>query len=292
MKTFSVLSGLVLGAVLLVGCASAPQSPQGADLVRAKLNVLQSNPMLANKAPKAVKNAEEAVALAEQPLSDSEEHQVLGAHRVFVADRQVEIAMARAATRRAEEQRAQLSEERAAYRLDARTREADRARAEADRMARENEQARSVSAAEAAELQKQIDALKAEATERGLVLTLGDLLFEFDSAELKAGNTSNLNRLVTFLQQYPERDAVIEGHTDNVGNAEYNRALSQRRAEAVQSYLVRQGISSQRLTATGLGQQRPVANNDSNAGRQSNRRVEIIIDNPTQASADPGLSDR
>ncbi len=284
MNTHSLLGGLMLGSVLLVvGCASTPQSPDGAELVRSKLNSLQTNPALANKAPAAVKEAEIAVSVAEQPLTDSEEHQALGEHRVYLADRRVEIAMAKAQTRLAEDQRAQLAEERARSRLDARTLEADRARADAERTQREAEQARALSAAEAAELQKQIDNLKAEATERGLVLTLGDLLFGFDSAELKAGNTSNLDRLVTFLKEYPERNAVIEGHTDNVGNETYNRELSQQRAEAVRSYLVQQGIGAERLTAVGLGQSQPVASNDSEAGRQSNRRVEIIIDNPAPA---------
>ncbi|MDF0750767.1 OmpA family protein [Marinobacter sp. 71-i] len=280
MKTHSVIGGLVLGSVLLTGCASAPQSPEGADLVRGKLNSLQADPVLANKAPAALKEAEMAVSLAEQPLSDSDDNLALGAHRVYVADRQVEIAMAKAVTRDAEDRRAQLAEERATSRLDARTLEADRARADADRIEGERAEALALSDAEAAELQQQIDDLKAEATERGLVLTLGDLLFEFDSAELRAGNTSNLNRLVNFLKQYPERNAAIEGHTDNIGNMEYNRELSQRRAESVRLYLVQQGIASNRLTATGLGHGQPLASNDSEAGRQSNRRVEIIIDNP------------
>lgn len=280
MKTYRLLGGLILGSVLLAGCAGAPQSPEGADFVRNKLTMLQSDPELANKAPGAIEEAEKAVSLAEQPLSGSESDQALGAHRVFVADSQIEIALARATTRQLEEQRAQIAEERAKARLQARTTEADRARADADRMASESAQARALSAAEAAELQRQIDNLKAEATERGLVLTLGDLLFETGSAELQAGNTSNLEKLVTFLQKYPERDAVIEGHTDNVGSAAYNQQLSERRAESVRSFLVQQGVSSQRLTTRGLGQTRPLANNDTEQGRRSNRRVEIIIDNP------------
>lgn len=299
MKTHSLVGGLVLGSVLLAGCASAPQSPQGADLAREKLNNLQSDPVLANKAPSAVEAAEIAVRLAEQPLSASEEDQALGAHRVYVADHQVDIAVANAIAREAEKQRVQMAEERAASRLDARTLEADRARADANRMALEGEQARAdadrmeregeeeraLSAAEAAKLQQQIDELEAEATERGLVLTLGDLLFEFDSSELKAGNSSNLGRLVSFLKEYPARNAAIEGHTDNVGSADYNQGLSQRRAESVRNYLVQQGIASKRLSSIGFGQSQPLASNDSEAGRQSNRRVEIIIDNPPVAAA-------
>lgn len=283
MKTYRLLGGLVLTSVILTGCASAPESPEGANLVRQKLTSLQSDPTLANKAPSALEEAEMAVRLAEEPLSESDANRALGAHRVYVADRRVEIATATATTRQTEEERAQLAEERASSRLDARTREADRARADAKRTESEGALARAQSDAEAAELQRQIDALKAEATERGLVLTLGDLLFEFDSSELKAGNTNNLGRLVTFLREYPERNAAIEGHTDNVGSEEYNRELSRRRAESVRSYLVMQGVEARRLTATGLGQSRPLASNDSEGGRQQNRRVEIIIDNPPVA---------
>lgn len=272
-------------AALVAGCAATAQSPDGADGVRNKLTRLQSDPVLASKAPSALEEAEQAVRLAEQPLSDSEADQALGAHRVYVADRRIEIAISRATTRETEEQREQLSDQRTQVRLDARTAETERSQAAANRMASENATARALSDAEATELQRQIDKLKAESTERGLVLTLGDLLFETGSAELQAGNTSNLGRLVTFLEQYPERNAVIEGHTDNVGSVDANQKLSERRAESVRSFLVDKGISSQRLTTKGLGQEQPLASNDSADGRRSNRRVEIIIDNPPAASA-------
>lgn len=295
MNTNRWLSGLLCSSALLIGCASAPQSPEGADLVRDKLARLQSHPVLANKAPKSLDRAEVAVRLAERPLGESAEERALGQHRVYLADQQVEIAMANAATRHAEDQRSTFAEQRADARLDSRTREADRAqmaadraRGDAERMAsgRDADRAKAASAAaraaqDAAELQRQIDVLEAEATDRGLVLTLGDLLFAFDSADLRSGVSGHLDRLVTFLQQYPNRNAVIEGHTDNVGNAQYNQGLSQRRAEVVRQYLMARGIASERLSAAGIGQARPLADNRSESGRQRNRRVEIIIDNPT-----------
>jgi outer membrane protein OmpA-like peptidoglycan-associated protein len=118
-----------------------------------------------------------------------------------------------------------------------------------------------------------------------LVLTLGDVLFTTGSAALQAGASTRLNKLVAFLNQYPDRRVLIEGHTDNVGDAGYNQGLSQRRAETVQSYLTGQGIGSQRLTASGKGLSQPIAGNDSAAGRQQNRRVEIIIENPPLVSS-------
>ena len=129
-------------------------------------------------------------------------------------------------------------------------------------------------------MQRQIDALQAKATDRGIVLTLGDVLFTSGRADLKAGAESNLDRLVTFLSQNPDRKVEIEGHTDNVGSDDYNQGLSQRRADSVRSFLMQQGINSVRIVASGKGEQRPVADNDSEGGRQQNRRVEVIIENP------------
>ncbi|MEX1993938.1 MAG: OmpA family protein [Steroidobacteraceae bacterium] len=287
MKSLIVAAAVSLA---LAGCASAPQSPDGSAAVRAKLIRLQSDPNLGNRAPAAMQEAETAVRIAEQPVARDVE---LGQHRVYMADRKVEIAIAQAQTRFAEDQRAKLAEERERSRLDARTREADRARADADAArsdaaaaARMADAARaaaanaaSTAALQADELQRQIDALQARQTERGLVLTLGDILFMSGRADLKPGATSNLTRLVTFLNQNPQRNVEIEGHTDSVGSDEYNQDLSQRRADSVRSYLIQQGIASQRISATGKGEHQPVAGNESDGGRQQNRRVEVIIGN-------------
>jgi outer membrane protein OmpA-like peptidoglycan-associated protein len=281
---------------VLAACASTPQSPEGAAEVRSKLTRLQADPNLADRAPLAVQEAETAVRIAEEPVGKDV---ALGAHRVYFADRKVEIAIAQASTRYAEDQRETLTEERERARLAARTREADRARADADaaRAGAANaallasaDAARAADAAgaaarEAAELQRQIDELQAKETDRGLVLTLGDVLFTSGQADLKAGAASNLGRLATFLHQNPGRNVEIEGHTDSVGDDDYNQALSQRRADSVRSFLIQQGIGPERIRASGKGEHQPVADNDSSGGRQQNRRVEVIIENPRPAIA-------
>lgn len=265
---------LIAAAVsfVLAGCAAAPVSPEGSADARAKLTTLQADQNLAGRAPVALKAAEVAVRVAEEPLLNDP---ALGAHRVYIADRKVDIAIAEASTRYAEEQRAKLGDERQHARLDARTREADMARRDAD--------AARLAAADAAlqsdELQRQIDALQAEATDRGLVLTLGDVLFTSGKADLKAGATSSLDKLVEFLNEYTSRRVEIEGHTDSVGSEAYNQGLSQRRADSVRNYLVQQGVGSGRLSASGKGESLPIADNDSESGRQRNRRVEVIIEN-------------
>jgi outer membrane protein OmpA-like peptidoglycan-associated protein len=285
----TVLTVAAAVSFTLAGCATAPLSPDGAAEVRAKLTRLQADPTLANRAPVALQEAETAVRAAEEPLTRDA---ALGAHRVYMADRKVEIAMAQAATDQSEDQRVKLGEERERSRLEARTREADLANREAD-LANADADATRVAAASAAseatrqaeEMQRQIDTLQAKATDRGLVLTLGDVLFTSGRADLKAGAASNLERLVTFLNQNPDRKVEIEGHTDNVGSDDYNQGLSQRRADSVRSFLMQQGINSERIVASGKGEQRPVADNESEGGRQQNRRVEVIIGNPPPAVA-------
>jgi len=127
---------------------------------------------------------------------------------------------------------------------------------------------------------QQPDPLHAKPADHGLVLTLGDVLFTSGRAELKPGVLGNLNNLVNFLGRYPERRVAIYGYTDSLGSKEYNQGLSERRANSVKAYLAAQGIDSTRLSAAGMGGIAPVAGNDSAAGRQQNRRVEVIISNP------------
>lgn len=285
-KRGTVFTGLVFASLVLASCAMAPAAPQGAVEVRGKLTALQDDPNLADRARVEIREAEAAVLIAEQPLP--EDDAALGKHRVYIADRTVSIAEAKAATRYAEDQRLRLGEERDAARLQARTLEvgkardeASRARSAADAAQSSEAEAAAVAARQGEEYQRQIDALQAEITDRGVVLTLGDVLFATGSAELQDGASSNLNELVSFLNQYPGRRVLIEGHTDNVGGVEFNQGLSQRRADSVRYYLTEQGIASQRLSASGIGMDRPVANNDTATGRQQNRRVEIIIENPS-----------
>jgi outer membrane protein OmpA-like peptidoglycan-associated protein len=290
------LIATAVASLLLAACATAPVKPDGAAEARVKLTQLQSDPNLASRAAAAIKDADVAVRAAEQPEADKE----LAAHRVYLADRKVDTAKALAETRFAEDQRATLTAQRDSARLDARTREADAAkgqvataRAEGASQKVAADQARSEadaahvaaasSDAQAAELQRQLDVLNAKPTDRGLVLTLGDVLFTTGRADLKPGATGNLEKLVAFLNKYPDRSVAIQGYTDSVGSEDSNQRLSERRADSVKSYLTGQGVSSIRLSAAGKGQNNPVADNDSAAGRQQNRRVEVIISNPPAA---------
>lgn len=262
---------LALSTFMLSGCATSSKVPSEVTDVRNKLMSLQADSQLASRAPVALKEAEVAVQAAEKVPKDKN----LAHHLVWVADHKIDIASAQAQARLLEDQRKGLSESRETARLDSRTREADLAHGEADRAKDDANAARK----QADDLQRQITELNAKATDRGLVVTLGDLLFETNKSELKGGAASNLGKLSAFLTQYPDRTVTIEGHTDNVGSDDYNLSLSQRRANSVQQFLIAQGIASSRLTASGKGENFPVASNDSGSGRQMNRRVEVIIAN-------------
>jgi outer membrane protein OmpA-like peptidoglycan-associated protein len=272
-----------IASVLLAACAAAPVAPDGSQAARAKLTQLQADPNLATRAPLAIEQAEAAVRTAEQPEKDK----ALAAHRVVLADRKIEIARAQAETRYAEDQRAAITAQQATARLDSRTREADGAKLDAAIARNETDIANAATddaQRQAAELQLQIDAMQAKVTDRGLVLTLGDVLFATGTAEIKAGAISNLDQVAVFMGKYPGRTATIEGHTDSVGSTDSNQLLSQRRADSVRSYLVRQGVDAARLSTVGAGESTPVGSNDSATGRQQNRRVEVIISNPALAA--------
>lgn len=281
---------VVAGLFLLSACATPLTAPDGAATARSKLTQLQSNAQLANRAPVEIKEAEAAVLAAEVPREDT----ALARHLVLIADHKVDIARARAQSRLYEDQRQALSEQSERARLDARTLEVDRARvdarsARADAATARDEADASRMTAEAArqkaqDLQRQIADLNARETDRGLVVTLGDLLFATGKSDLTGGAAPNLNKLATFLHEYADRTVYIEGHTDSVGSESLNYQLSQRRADSVKSYLVGQGIQAARISTTGLGEGTPVASNDTATGRQQNRRVEVIISNVPAAA--------
>lgn len=120
--------------------------------------------------------------------------------------------------------------------------------------------------------------LNAKKTERGLVITLsGDVLFRTNKAQLQAGGLRNVQKLADFLNQYPQYKVLVEGHTDSIGSNSANQALSDRRAYTVRTALNDMGISGDRIRTRGYADAYPVAGNNTAAGRQLNRRVEIIL---------------
>lgn len=173
-------------------------------------------------------------------------------------------AQADAKTRDAEMARAEAADQ---------AREAERARAEAEDQARDAEKAR----AELALLMKELSELQGQLTDRGIVLTIGDVLFAFDKADLNASAQNSMDKIAEFLRKKQNRNLLVEGHTDSVGSEEYNQGLSEQRAASVKSALVKRGIASERIVTIGYSKKYPLASNDTAAGKQQNRRVEAII---------------
>ena len=131
---------------------------------------------------------------------------------------------------------------------------------------------------QAKELQQNIPGATVARVGEGITVTFASgLLYDFDSDVVRAEAAQNLRNLASSLEKYPNTDLLIVGHTDAVGTSEYNQALSERRARAAANYLTSQGVNPARLQAVGRGETEPLATNDTEGGRQLNRRVEIAI---------------
>lgn len=267
-------------AVLAVGCAA--QRPASLDRARSSLMQARQDPLVVRYAPTQLGEAQAAMTQAESAW-DSEGDREETSHLTYLAEQKAGIAIAVAQQKAAEDEARRLYTERDDIRLSARTRETELARAQAE-AATDRAAAATV---RSQVLEEELAALKAKDTERGLVMTLQEgVLFEYDRAELKPGAMRNLEPLLTFLREHPDRALLIEGYTDSTGSDAYNIELSQRRAEAVKSFLISNGISADRVLARGYGESYPVTTNDTEAGRQQNRRVEVVIAHQGQRVAE------
>jgi outer membrane protein OmpA-like peptidoglycan-associated protein len=271
---------VAVASVSLVGCAVGPN----ADIQRARASLLQAQqePQVVTYAPAQLREAEQTLNRAEY-IWKEERDQAEVSHLSYVAERQASIAVAKAQEGVAEADARRLAEERDRIRLSARAHETELAQSQAQAATAQALEA----TARAQQLEQELAALRAQETERGLVMTLADdVLFEYNKAELKPGAMRNLSPLVTFLREHPERALLIEGHTDNLGSHAYNLELSRSRALAVENFLVLNGFSRDRIMSRGYGKDYPVASNDTEAGRQQNRRVEVIISHAGQHVAE------
>jgi len=282
-------------ALLLVACASTPPNNAALNEARALYTQAVNDVSTARAAPLELRNAQQALQQADAALKAGDDPSAVD-HYAYLARQRAATAMQAGVIARAEESAKMSTADRSRIVMEARTREAEVSTREAEasnaaaQKARDQalvsrmEAGRQMAAAEterarAAKLQQELAALQAQQTDRGMVLTLGDVLFDTGRAELKSGAFSTIDRLTTFLRENPERRVAIEGHTDAVGSDSSNQSLSQRRAEAVRAALVSRGTDGTRITAQGMGEAVPVANNSTGEGRQRNRRVEVIIAN-------------
>jgi outer membrane protein OmpA-like peptidoglycan-associated protein len=131
---------------------------------------------------------------------------------------------------------------------------------------------------QAKELEEEVKNAEVERVGEGIKVTFeSGILFGFDSYSLTPAAQENVQELARILNEYPDTQIMVEGHTDNRGTAQYNKGLSERRASSVANYLKMQGVSSDRVSTMGHGFDQPVADNETDAGRAKNRRVEVAI---------------
>ena len=282
-------------ALAMAGCASTPRPNEVLESARSIVQAAEADPNAAKYAAVDLQTAKSDLAVADAAFMRRDELSI--AQPAYMAAQNARLAQLRGAAKADDARVAAGQAERDSIVLAARTNQVDsanrakdaanRATNDANRATDEAKFARDQATENAARLQAEVDALKAKPTDRGLVLTLGDVLFETGSSTLSSGAGRNLDRLVQFLADHPERLVQIDGFTDSVGTDSYNQDLSQHRADAVRYQLVSRGISSTRIATQGYGKAYPVASNSESSGRQLNRRVEVVIgaDNGTAIAA-------
>lgn len=303
----SLVAGAALATLLLGACATTQAPPQELVAARSAVRTAELDPAVLSLAPLELKKATDTLNRANALLAKGEA-QADVASAAHIASQQAKTAMAVAQAKTNDAAIASADVERERARADIRTAEAQRAlalantaqnqaalaqaQAQAARLQSANAEQRATgaeaqaAAAQAsaaavqkqnAELQQQLSELQAQQTERGMLVTLGDVLFEFGRADVKPGAENALRKLADFLQKNPARRVLIEGHTDSVGSAAANSLLSERRAQAVAGALQRLGVPAARMTTVGYGKDYPIADNATDTNRALNRRVEVYI---------------
>jgi len=272
----------VVAVALLTACVTTPKSDPSFTRAQAEVQAASADPAVARYAPQELDRAHQELDRAQTATQHEAivQHAYLAGRHAALAREQTREALARAKLASGEEERTRIQ-------LAARTAEAERAkretqaaRAETAAATTEAAQAQGQAAQlqqQAQQLQQQLSDLQAKQTDRGLVVTLNDVLFDSGKSELKSGAYRQLDKVVMFLQAHPERTVAIEGFTDSIGGDAYNEQLSERRAQAVKDALAGRGIGAGRMQARGYGKAYPIATNSEAGGRQLNRRVEVVI---------------
>jgi outer membrane protein OmpA-like peptidoglycan-associated protein len=294
-------------AAALAACTTLPERDAALESAHAAHDSARADPDVQMYAAAEYQRADATYLAAEAAWKDYDSHTRVD-HLAYLAQRRAEQAIEAGRLKAAEARVAQASAERDRVRLEAQARnaavaqqqaqiaglqaEASRAQAaEAQRQAYSAQQQANASAANAAAyqqqaavanaqtsaLQAQLADLQARNTDHGMVITLGDVLFETGKDRLREPGLVAVSKIADFLRRYPERTVEVEGFTDSIGSDAYNQELSEQRADAIRFALVDAGIAPARIIAHGYGEMHPIASNADSTGRQMNRRVEVVI---------------
>ena len=244
------LSIAVASAILLAACSSTPEQIPELDAAQARVPKLEASPragVAATNIAEARKALDRANELAEKgkDIDDIRYEANVASAQAQIAETKIDTVVAREEVEKGTAERQQVL-------LEARTRETER-------------------------VQQELRDLQAKQTERGMVLTLGDVLFDTGKATLKPGAYTTIDRLAKVLNSSKGSRVMIEVHTDSTGTDMNNQVLSEQRARAVETALLERGVSGSQLSSVGKGESTPVAGNDTGSGRQANRRVELIF---------------
>lgn len=265
-------------ALAVAGCASTPRPNAALESARTAVQAAETDPNVGKYAALDLEAAKKQLEVAEMAANHHQDAAI--AQPAYLAAQTARLAQAHAAAKADDARVAAGQSERDKIQLSARTRDVENAKMATNTALGQRDQATE----QAARLQAEVDQLKATPTPRGLVLTLGDVLFDTGKARLNPGSARKLDQLAQFLADHPERRVQIDGFTDSVGTDSYNQDLSQQRADAVKSSLISRGINPSRIGSQGYGKEFPVANNVDSGGRQLNRRVEVVIGGDNGAS--------
>jgi outer membrane protein OmpA-like peptidoglycan-associated protein len=280
MKTTTFTPVLLAIAGLLGACSSTPTTNL-LEQTRSDYRAVQNNPQVAQYAPLELKQADNAMAQANAAAVDRKSDEDID-KLAYLAKQKIAVTQEMAKQKSSESSIASAAKERDQMRLAQRTNEADRAK-EATEVAKGNTAYAERQTVEAqrrtAQLEAQLADLSAKKTERGIVITLGDVLFQTDKARLNQDGLNTSRKLAKVLEENPERTVLIEGFTDSTGSTAHNQRLSERRAISVRQTLQEMGVNRSRIAIRGFGESYPVASNDTSDDRQMNRRVEIILSN-------------
>jgi outer membrane protein OmpA-like peptidoglycan-associated protein len=310
------VAGLLLGLAFVASAAAAPKVDPTVDRLRNELRALEADPSLGALAEAERIRAQQAIdTLAAAGRREREALAYIAERRVDIAQASAEVEFQQRQIEQLERERdrivlqatqrdaelARLEAEKLRLQNLARQEETLRAQQNeasaivlSELSSAEAEQARRVAAAQSEEaslarqeadlafaaadsLRLQLQSMTARSDARGQVMTLAGDAFASGQSTLRSEARSNLQRVVEFVNTYPGQTVLIEGHTDSQGSANLNQVLSQKRAEAVRDALIQDGVDATRLSALGVGEDRPVADNASEEGRARNRRVEIVV---------------
>lgn len=251
MRKQLMIPALLAMSVALAACSTPPNA--NLENARTNFSALQANPQATKIAALETKDASEWLDKADKAYRDKEDQKKVD-QLAYLTNQRVELAKDTIALRESEAKLKNAGDERARALLDARD----------------------------AQIKQLQDSLNAKQTERGTLVTFGDVLFATNKSDLKPNGMVNIAKLAQFLRDNPDRKVIVEGYTDSTGSDSYNQSLSERRASSVQRALAQQGVDISRIVTQGNGKEYPVADNGSVSGRAMNRRVEVTISNDNQ----------